>query len=237
VSSWRGHGPSPGKVLTFRKQCLNTFERIYKNRSKVYIMAIQYHKLESIISVARSLFARYGLRKTSLEEVARLARVAKGTIYNYFGSKDRVYMEVLRREVREVIEGIRREVAKGPSPAEKLKRFITARLSHIDSAHNLRNLERGRDHFPQGKVVKQDFFQQEVALIEEILCEGKKRGIFCIGDPRALAQSIIMALRGFERGKDDMVCVEESLRVFVSLLFEGLLCREGARKSKEVKKG
>ena len=39
-------------------------------------------KLESILDTAKKMFARYGLRKTCLEEVARMARIAKATIYN-----------------------------------------------------------------------------------------------------------------------------------------------------------
>ncbi len=37
-------------------------------------------KLESILDTAKKMFARYGLRKTSLEEVARMARVAKAML-------------------------------------------------------------------------------------------------------------------------------------------------------------
>jgi len=61
-------------------------------------------KLDSILDTAKKMFARYGLRKTSVDEVARMARVAKATIYNYFGSKDQVYLEVLRREMDEIEE-------------------------------------------------------------------------------------------------------------------------------------
>ena len=34
-------------------------------------------KLESIIDTAKKMFARYGFRKTTVNEVARMARVAK----------------------------------------------------------------------------------------------------------------------------------------------------------------
>ena len=47
-------------------------------------------KLESILDAAGNMFGRYGIQKTSLHEIAQMARVAKATIYNYFGSKDQV---------------------------------------------------------------------------------------------------------------------------------------------------
>ena len=59
-------------------------------------------KVESILDSATKMFGRYGIQKTTLSEVASLARVAKATIYNYFGNKDQVYLEVLQREVDEL---------------------------------------------------------------------------------------------------------------------------------------
>ena len=55
-------------------------------------------KAESILNAAKKIFGRYGPQKTMLDEIAHMARVAKATIYNYFGSKDRIYLEVLSRE-------------------------------------------------------------------------------------------------------------------------------------------
>jgi AcrR family transcriptional regulator len=40
-----------------------------------------------IIEAATELFVKYGLRKTSIDEVARRAGVAKGTIYTHFKTK------------------------------------------------------------------------------------------------------------------------------------------------------
>jgi AcrR family transcriptional regulator len=47
------------------------------------------------MSSAKMMFARYGRGKTSIEEIVRMARVAKGTIYNYLGSKDKAQKGVL----------------------------------------------------------------------------------------------------------------------------------------------
>jgi len=85
-------------------------------------------KLESILDTAKKMFARYGLRKTSMDEIAHMARVAKATIYNYFGSKDKVYMEVLRQEASEIVEKISSSVAKESLPTDKLVAFARAKF-------------------------------------------------------------------------------------------------------------
>jgi AcrR family transcriptional regulator len=48
-----------------------------------------------IIDAAREVFFRDGFMEANLDEVARLAGVAKGTLYRYFDSKAELYVAVL----------------------------------------------------------------------------------------------------------------------------------------------
>ena len=49
-----------------------------------------------ILTVARQQFERKGYVKTSMREIAELAGVGVGNIYNYFTSKDELFHEVVR---------------------------------------------------------------------------------------------------------------------------------------------
>ncbi|MEW6264214.1 MAG: TetR/AcrR family transcriptional regulator [Thermodesulfobacteriota bacterium] len=53
-------------------------------------------KRERIISAAAALFARHGLDRADVAEIARRAGVAKGSLYNYFDSKDDLFLHVCR---------------------------------------------------------------------------------------------------------------------------------------------
>ena len=97
-------------------------------------------KIESILNTAKRMFGRYGIQKTSLSEIAQMARVAKATIYNYFGSKDQVYLEVLNREVNDIIEKISSAVDQTSSPINKLRVFLQARFRYMKEAINILNL-------------------------------------------------------------------------------------------------
>ena len=96
-------------------------------------------KLESILETAKKMFARYGLQKTNMDEIARMARVAKAAIYNYFGSKDRVYMEVLRQEMDEIVEKMSSSVDQEISPSDKLIDFARVKFRHMRGAINILN--------------------------------------------------------------------------------------------------
>lgn len=56
-----------------------------------------------ILDAALDLFRNYGFRRTSMEDIARAANVAKGTLYLYFKSKDELF-EALARRLAELIE-------------------------------------------------------------------------------------------------------------------------------------
>jgi AcrR family transcriptional regulator len=60
-----------------------------------------------IIKAAAKRFARHGLGKTTLDEVARDIRIGKATIYHYFTSKDDLYFTTLKWECENFIEQIK----------------------------------------------------------------------------------------------------------------------------------
>ncbi len=62
---------------------------------------------DQIIRAAAKRFARHGLGKTSLDEIARDVRIGKATIYHYFTSKEELFYETIRWEVSSFIEDIK----------------------------------------------------------------------------------------------------------------------------------
>ncbi|HPB57645.1 MAG TPA: TetR/AcrR family transcriptional regulator [Bacteroidales bacterium] len=61
---------------------------------------------DTIVQVAGNLFAKYGFYKTSMDEVAKVARKAKGSLYYHFRSKEDLFKEVLARELEGVKSGL-----------------------------------------------------------------------------------------------------------------------------------
>jgi AcrR family transcriptional regulator len=64
---------------------------------------------ESIKRAAQELFRKFGYHKTSVNEIARRAKIAKATIYKYFDSKEDVLhallMDYIRVSVDELVHG------------------------------------------------------------------------------------------------------------------------------------
>jgi AcrR family transcriptional regulator len=57
-------------------------------------------KKECILSAATRLFARFGFKKTSVDQIAKDAGVAKGTVYLAADTKEDLFYQAIHREVR-----------------------------------------------------------------------------------------------------------------------------------------
>src|SRR5476651_1057495 len=61
---------------------------------------------ESIKRAAQDLFRKFGYHKTSVNEIARRAKIAKATIYKYFESKEDVLHSLLMDYIRVSVDDL-----------------------------------------------------------------------------------------------------------------------------------
>src|SRR3954470_17850474 len=78
-----------------------------------------------IVEAALEAFGERGLAGARLEDIARRAGVAKGTIYSYFPNKEALFQAVIRRTVVLKIESGERDFESGTTSAtESLERHM-----------------------------------------------------------------------------------------------------------------
>lgn len=79
---------------------------------------------ESIKKAAQDLFRKYGYHKTSVNEIARKAKIAKATIYKYFESKELVLHAILMDYLKISINDLVHQNSNNVSKEEHLKSLI-----------------------------------------------------------------------------------------------------------------
>jgi AcrR family transcriptional regulator len=85
-----------------------------------------------ILDAARQSFVRHGFDCTTVHGIARLAGVAKGTVYLYYRSKDDILQELVGQDLTE-FEHDTVPVICGPGTVEeRLRRFFAAALAFFD---------------------------------------------------------------------------------------------------------
>lgn len=72
-----------------------------------------------IIEAAYELFVTFGLRRTTIEDIAKRAGVGRPTVYRRFGDKDTIVQAVLTRESRRLIMNVGAQVEQ-VRPASRL---------------------------------------------------------------------------------------------------------------------
>jgi TetR/AcrR family transcriptional repressor of uid operon len=75
---------------------------------------------ERILAATRELLARHGLRRTSLQDIARAAGVGPATLYRRFASRDVLLARLIEREARELFTRVDDAVAAITDPEEAL---------------------------------------------------------------------------------------------------------------------
>ncbi len=67
-------------------------------------------KKECILSAAARAFSRFGFRKASVDEIAKDAGVAKGTVYLAADSKEDLFYQAIHREVRAFVAEVSKQI-------------------------------------------------------------------------------------------------------------------------------
>lgn len=98
-------------------------------------MAVTAEKDERVISRemirehARELFAEKGVQQTSVNDIVRVAGIAKGTFYLYFKNKDDLIEEVFDRYRREFVNAVASKIIEFP----KIRYFSLPLIDFFDN--------------------------------------------------------------------------------------------------------
>lgn len=68
-----------------------------------------------LIDAAEACFQRYGVVKTTVEDVAATAKVSRATVYRYFADRDELILGVLLREASRFLDRLTTEINREPS--------------------------------------------------------------------------------------------------------------------------
>ncbi len=84
------------------------------------------HIYERLLEAGRECWERYGIRRTSVEDLARRAGIAKGTFYLFFPGKELLFMAVLEDSHKKIKERLMEVLVAGEgSPRERFVSSVT----------------------------------------------------------------------------------------------------------------
>jgi len=150
-------------------------------------------KHQRILDAAVKIFAGKGFFQARVSEIAREARVADGTVYLYFKSKDDLLISIFEVKMRDVIRRFREAVSELPDGPSRLMRLVELHLGGFQANPDLaavfqvelRQSYRFMREYAKGEL------KEYLDLIGEVVEQGRREGVFRDDLPVSLIKRFI----------------------------------------------
>jgi len=195
-------------------------------KSSPHRREVKLHRQEEILAAAFEVFAAHGYDAARIDDVARQAGIAKGTIYLYFRDKEQLFRAVVRSLVQKRFDAI---AGSFQGTGEQLLRELHSRMySQVVRNEKVRSIVRlliaegGR--FPQlTEIYHREIIAPGIKAVRQALLRGIAAGEFrktsAVEFPQLLAApgvlAIVWRLLHGERHRLDLDAYSKAHLVFV----------------------
>ena len=181
----------------------------------------------TLLKIGERLFARHGYRDVSIRDITSSAGLGMGSFYTYFPTKEAFYSDILDSIEQRGVREMEKHVNSLHSPLFRLKALYRYATLSLRSNEILRGIYTGEKRYLYPGLEERlqrgnGLFARIEALIEEILAEGTRKGVFrtsLFRNPRRMLIAIFTALPLNVRGPytedlsdDVMLLIERGLK-------------------------
>ena len=176
-----------------------------------------------ILQAATRVLASRGPDAFTMEEVAREARLAKGTLFLYYKQKDDLLLAVLSAMAMNLGNNLRAVVTAGHKPELTLEKTIRALLEHFDKKRDIT----GYGAMPLAGDKKEKLrglFAANMAAIVTALENCAAGGLLRLDDPFFAGSALFGLCRGsnlYARSAGRKLPVEERVRRIMRIFLDG----------------
>lgn len=183
---------------------------------------------EVILSTALQVFAHYGYRKTTLEDIAVELGKTATNIYAYAESKRELYEQTVSFVMQRWQNKVRKAADAEKTAKDKLTVLCHSALSYLSEDKEFVSLLKSDPTiFPMFPTVDayEDINASSVSLIAEILTLGEKTGEFRKLDVETVSNVIFTMYKSFiihAYVQDEVEFIERNLPAFLDLVLRGV---------------
>jgi AcrR family transcriptional regulator len=164
-------------------------------------------KKDQIISAAMREFVKKGFAKTTISDIAKAAGIGKGTVYEYFSTKEEIIHFTFEHFVRALELDFEEALISNLSPIEKINQIFDGFAGFLDS-HSTEMMELMFDFWSESirnkgdskNIILQEmqkFYRAYREIFADIIIEGMSTGDFRKDiNPKSASSMIVGALDG-----------------------------------------
>jgi AcrR family transcriptional regulator len=136
-------------------------------------------KKKIILQAATEVLLEYGPYKTTLDDIAKRARMAKTSLYYYFKDKDEIIRAIIQNDMDQLLDSMTRAVDAAQGSEKKLYALVETRLQFISERTMRASKEVIYEFISLGGIfetLKEHYLQAQRTLVEKIFREGIQKG-------------------------------------------------------------
>jgi AcrR family transcriptional regulator len=157
---------------------------------------------EEIAGCFMEQVARFGYRRSSVDDVARQLRVSKKTIYGHFASKEQLYAYAVTQWAGQQRGRVEARLS-ATTASGQLREMIG--LAFADAAAGFAASSQGQAWTQPPELLAQANDHVFAPWIREVICEGNDAGEFDVADPElTTAFCMAIAMEGMRRLAEDI---------------------------------
>jgi TetR/AcrR family fatty acid metabolism transcriptional regulator len=190
-------------------------------------------KRKSILIAATDVFSKKGFHEATIEDIARTAGIGKGTVYEYFSSKDELFIEMVKFNIQQYQYRLKHQIDMTEGFINKLDAFIGFHYDIIRQNVSFINTICFNNAFLLDSYTMKRQFElimmaraQIVEMLSQILCVGQMEGKIRNIDRGFVADIFYaMVVRCCMRGilSDlDINCIKKDREQLIDLILRGI---------------
>ena len=172
-------------------------------------------KREKILEAAAELFSNKHYHEVMMDDVAKLISVAKGTVYNYFTSKEELYFTIMHTRMESLLSILKDKIESEKSSIDSL-RALVVHLYMFMMKHQKFFLIYQRETLNKNNSFCEDLLsleKQMKLMIMQIIAKGETEGVFRKVEEEFAISLILGSIYGaVQRGINDGIPDEAALK-------------------------
>lgn len=150
-------------------------------------------KYDRIITHASTLFARSDFQSVCMEDVAVAAKVGKGTLYNYFRSKDDLYFSILHYRLENFLQVLTDAYNERGEFLKNMRSLILHLHKFLAGYPHFHKIWAREEHSiaRESNSVIFELKERILHLIQDVLEQGRKEGLLADGLDTAFAAQVV----------------------------------------------
>jgi TetR/AcrR family fatty acid metabolism transcriptional regulator len=173
-------------------------------------------KRSEILGAAETVFASKGFARSTMEEIARKAEFATGTIYLYFRNKEQLYITLLESKARGYLDYVGGRLDKAKRREERLMILVRASLDYVSLHSGFFKIffaERDRLEWRVKDAVRERIVRTHQAIIElfgDVIADAMRARLIKRCSPRKVATALMGLMNAVVR---EWLLSESNVRV------------------------